>query len=74
MIGAIIRDIVGSRFEFNNYLGTDFELFHPESQYADDTICTMAMADCIVNVNEWGPEADSIIVKRPIAYSLTSSE
>ena len=57
MIGAIIGDIVGSRFEFNNYHKTDFELFHPESRYTDDTVCTMAVADWIVNVNEWGPEA-----------------
>ena len=27
MIGAITGDIVGSRFEFNNHKGTDFELF-----------------------------------------------
>lgn len=55
MIGAIIGDIVGSRFEFNNYRGIDFKLFHPESRFTDDTVCTMAVADWIVNVNEWGP-------------------
>ncbi|HAH24803.1 MAG TPA: crystallin J1 [Prolixibacteraceae bacterium] len=55
MIGAIIGDIVGSRFEFNNYRGTDFELFHPDSRFTDDTVCTMAVVDWIVNVNEWGP-------------------
>ena len=27
MIGAIIGDIVGSRFEFNNHKSKDFELF-----------------------------------------------
>ena len=27
MIGAIIGDIVGSRFEFHNYLSKEFELF-----------------------------------------------
>lgn len=60
MIGAIIGDIVGSRFEFNNHRNIDFELFHQESRFTDDTVCTMAVADWIVNVNEWemnkGPE------------------
>ena len=49
MLGAIIGDIVGSRFEFNNYLGTDFELFTKDSVYTDDTICTIAVADAILN-------------------------
>lgn len=49
MIGAIIGDIVGSRFEFNNTDKTDFELFAPDCGYTDDTICTVAIADAILN-------------------------
>lgn len=49
MLGAIIGDIVGSRFEFNNTNKTDFELFTPECSYTDDTICTVAIADAILN-------------------------
>jgi len=49
MIGAIIGDIVGSRFEFNNYLKTDFKFFHPDCQFTDDTICTVAVADWLMN-------------------------
>lgn len=49
MIGAIIGDIVGSRFEFNNYRGTDFELFHPDCMFTDDTICTIAVAEWVIN-------------------------
>lgn len=48
MIGAIIGDIVGSRFEFNNTNKTDFELFTPECSYTDDAICTVAIADAIL--------------------------
>jgi len=47
MLGAIIGDIVGSRFEFNNTHKIDFELFTPECSYTDDTICTIAIADAI---------------------------
>jgi len=48
MIGAIIGDIAGSRFEFNNTHDYDFQIFHPESSYTDDTICTVAVADAIL--------------------------
>lgn len=47
MLGAIIGDIVGSRFEFNNTNRLDFELFTPECSFTDDTICTIAIADAI---------------------------
>lgn len=49
MLGAIIGDIVGSRFEFNNVKRSDFDLFASECDYTDDTICTMAVADAILN-------------------------
>lgn len=49
MLGAIIGDIVGSRFEFDNTNSIDFELFTDDSMYTDDTICTVAIADAILN-------------------------
>ena len=50
MIGAIIGDIVGSRFEFGAVPQKGFELFTPDCSYTDDTICTMAIADAVLNV------------------------
>lgn len=47
MLGAIIGDIVGSRFEFNNTDNYNFELFTEESTFTDDTICTIAIAHAI---------------------------
>lgn len=49
MLGAIIGDIVGSRFEFNNTDKYNFELFTKKCSFTDDTICTVAIADAIVN-------------------------
>ena len=49
MLGAIIGDIVGSRFEFGPTPEKDFELFTDECSYTDDTICTVAIADAILN-------------------------
>ena len=47
MIGAIIGNIVGSRFEFNNINTKEFELFTKDCSFTDDTICTIAIADAI---------------------------
>lgn len=49
MLGAIIGDIVGSRFEFNPTNRMDFDLFHADCDFTDDTICTCAIADAIMN-------------------------
>lgn len=48
MIGAIIGDIVGSRFEFNNHRSKDFELFTDECFVTDDSIMTLAVAKAIM--------------------------
>lgn len=47
MIGAIIGDTVGSRFEFDNIRSKDFELFTEESRLTDDSIMTLAVFECL---------------------------
>ena len=50
MIGAIVGDIVGSVYEFDNLRRTDFEpLFHPDSDFTDDTVCTIAVAAALLD-------------------------
>lgn len=49
IIGAIIGDVIGSVFEWNNIKTTDFDLFNPKCDYTDDTVLTIAVADCILN-------------------------
>lgn len=53
MWGAIIGDIVGSRFEFANTFDKDFKLFTKECDFTDDTICTVAIADCLLNNSDF---------------------
>ncbi len=48
MLGAIIGDIVGSRFEWNNIKTKDFELFTDQSFATDDSIMTLAVAKAIL--------------------------
>lgn len=54
MLGSIIGDIVGSRFEFNNLKGKKFELFTKACSFTDDTICTVAVADAILKGIDYG--------------------
>jgi len=50
MLGAIAGDIIGSVYEFSNYKATDFQpLIHARARFTDDTVCTVAIADCILN-------------------------
>ena len=48
MLGAIIGDIVGSRFERHNYKGKDFELFTDRCHFTDDTAMTVAVAKALL--------------------------
>ena len=48
MYGAIIGDIVGSVYEFNNYRAKDFTLFKPECFFTDDTVMTLAVAKSLL--------------------------
>lgn len=52
MIGALIGDIVGSRFEFNNHKSKDFELFTPDCFMTDDSVMTLAIAKAIMESGE----------------------
>ena len=52
MIGAIIGDIVGSRFEFNNHRSKEFELFTDECEATDDSIMTLAVAKAIMETEK----------------------
>ena len=44
MLGALVGDIIGSVYEFENTKSTDFELFSEGSQFTDDSVMTLAVA------------------------------
>lgn len=52
MLGAIIGDIVGSRFEGSNHKGKDFELFDEECRATDDSVMTLAIAKAIMETEK----------------------
>lgn len=49
MLGAVIGDVVGSRYEFNNIKTKDFELFEKGCYATDDTVMTCAVAEVLIN-------------------------
>ncbi|MFN5835871.1 MAG: ADP-ribosylglycohydrolase family protein [Pseudanabaena sp.] len=49
MLGEIVGDIVGSIYEFNNHRSKDFPLFSGGCDFTDDTVLTVAVADCLMN-------------------------
>lgn len=59
--GAIIGDIVGSRFETMSYKRKDFQLFAYSSCFTDDTVMTIAVAEALLTdgnfaaaMQKWG--------------------
>ena len=53
IIGAVIGDVIGSVFEWNNIKTTNFDLFNPKCDFTDDTVLTIAVADCILNKKDF---------------------
>ncbi len=52
MIGAILGDVVGSRFEFHNRLNKDFTFLHRRCRFTDDTVMTCAVAQALMDSKE----------------------
>lgn len=49
LLGAIIGDISGSRFEWKNYKKKkDYNIFSPRCRFTDDTVMSIAVADALL--------------------------
>ncbi|MFO8029620.1 MAG: ADP-ribosylglycohydrolase family protein [Cyclonatronaceae bacterium] len=49
ILGAIAGDIIGSPYEQHEIKTTDFPLFKKHSDFTDDTVLTVAVADALLN-------------------------
>lgn len=56
MYGAILGDIIGSPYEFDeqNIKTKDFPLFRKESDFTDDSVMTIAVADALMKMIDMG--------------------
>ena len=67
IIGAIVGDVVGSRFEWMNNRSTEFEFLTEVNKFTDDTVCTCAVADWLVNDDNLAEELRTWAKKYPKA-------
>lgn len=49
MLGAIIGDIAGSRFEHRNIKSKEFDLMNMSCRFTDDTVMTLAVCEALQN-------------------------
>lgn len=47
MLGSLLGDIVGSIYEHEPIKTTEFEFFHPNCHFTDETVLTLAIANAI---------------------------
>ncbi len=68
MFGAILGDIIGSPYEFDMGDKTkQFPLFNSSSQFTDDTVMTVAVAQALL---EAGPDADDALISRLLIHRM----
>ena len=67
MLGAIIGDIVGSRFEWNNHRSKDFKFFDDDlCKLTDDSIMTLAVAKSLIECNEDYDKLHDIVINNMV--------
>jgi ADP-ribosylglycohydrolase len=67
MLGAIIGDIVGSIYEHDNIKTKDFPLFAKGATFTDDTVCTVAIADCLLSGGDFADHLRTWVRRYPHA-------
>ena len=61
MLGAIIGDIVGSRFEFHNHKSKKFNLFHIDCFFTDDSVMTVAIVNAFMTCEDYSNLSEDVI-------------
>lgn len=67
MLGAIIGDIVGSIYEFDNIKTKEFEFFQENMELTDDSVMTLAVAKALMDTLEIGNETGFKNLSREIS-------
>ena len=71
MYGAIIGDIAGSRFEFDNHRDKRFTLFHPLGFVTDDTVMSLALAQAVMEADRLmplrGPDYELLLAQKAVS-------
>ncbi len=65
MLGSIFGDIAGSTYEFFNTRDYHFEMFPLGSNYTDDSVLTIAVADAALHAKDYGKTIHQWAMKYP---------
>ena len=68
IMGAIIGDVAGSRFEFNPIKSKDFNFFSNENKFTDDTVMTVAIAQALLEHKANNGDLSELAIKNMKAY------
>lgn len=52
MFGALVGDIIGSAFEFNNVKSKEFSFFNKTTRFTDDSVLTLAVSNYFLKFNK----------------------
>ena len=70
MFGAIIGDIIGSKFEFDRGpKSKEFKLFTKRDKFTDDTVMTCAVSEALLQAGE----ADEKTFKKTLIQAMSAS-
>jgi type I restriction enzyme M protein len=65
MIGAIVGDIVGSKYEWEYFKSKDFEFLDPDKcSFTDDSVMTIAVAAALADWKKNGGDLSTLAIKR----------
>jgi ADP-ribosylglycohydrolase len=67
MLGGIAGDIIGSRFEHKPVKTTEFSLFSMDSTFTDDTVLTIAVAECLLGGGDYAAAYRAAFQEHPRA-------
>ncbi len=70
VLGALVGDIVGSRFEFDNLKSKDFDLFTPDCEFTDDSVMTLAIARALMEAERFrgAPDGDERLSEEAVRW------
>lgn len=70
LYGAVIGDVLGSTFEFNNWLKSPEELpiFPPNAHPTDDSVLTCAVADALIASAVHGDASENTLRVDPVQF------
>ena len=65
MLGAIAGDIIGSRFEGHSSPPRDFDLFHRDCRFTDDSVCSLAVAEALLGEQDFASCLRAFVRRHP---------